>query len=425
MRISDTGVSRQPFHSSGKPVTFVQTESRNQAAGFLNDVLKSKQGIGILHGPISSGKRTVIEEFVNNLTDEIPVVEIDGSHIYNVTLLQNLMRQLGFTTPLGAPDELFSSLQEFLMQEAGLCQAPLLIVHNVDEMKPEEWGVIGQLSELSVNGRYALRLFLVGTASMSSISNVPELQAIRRRTLGTFHLRPLLVFESAEYIHQKLRASGVETPEIVMPQDTCNELHRLSCGWPGALDALAIRAIGLADGLPIRREHVRDPSRPPVAVDESNAEVGIPGNGPVFAKLIVSEPGRTSAEFEIREDKTLIGRSDFSDVRIDSQYVSNSHAMVYQTASATYLVDLNSRNGTFVNSRRVKCIKLDQDDIILLGEHNIRYVSRSNHVGYGSINGSDADTVRTDVITDGGRSAKGSDNCPYYSKVQAQGYGQS
>jgi pSer/pThr/pTyr-binding forkhead associated (FHA) protein len=41
--------------------------------------------------------------------------------------------------------------------------------------------------------------------------------------------------------------------------------------------------------------------------------------------------------------------------------------------SATFLMDLNSTNGTYVNSRRVSNHVLIHDDIITIGHHRIKF----------------------------------------------------
>jgi len=68
----------------------------------------------------------------------------------------------------------------------------------------------------------------------------------------------------------------------------------------------------------------------------------------------------------------LLGRSDFADVVINDDFVSKIHAAFLLYSDALVLLDLNSANGTTVNSHTVKKTILKSGDIISLGNHRIK-----------------------------------------------------
>lgn len=68
--------------------------------------------------------------------------------------------------------------------------------------------------------------------------------------------------------------------------------------------------------------------------------------------------------------KIIIGRSSGCDIVIDNMLVSREHAEIQQIKSDFYIKDLESRNGTFVNDKKVpkgKYLKLAKNDTIRLG----------------------------------------------------------
>ena len=77
-------------------------------------------------------------------------------------------------------------------------------------------------------------------------------------------------------------------------------------------------------------------------------------------------------DYAFKEKKILIGRSDFADIIIDDDFVSKLHLMLLLYADALVLLDLNSANGTTVNSVRVRKTILKDDDIISLGHHRLK-----------------------------------------------------
>jgi pSer/pThr/pTyr-binding forkhead associated (FHA) protein len=71
--------------------------------------------------------------------------------------------------------------------------------------------------------------------------------------------------------------------------------------------------------------------------------------------------------------RAIIGRTADNDLQIRSKFVSRHHAQIITTAKNCVVEDLNSTNGIFVRSQRVKHHELAEGDIIQLGEHKLVY----------------------------------------------------
>ena len=77
-------------------------------------------------------------------------------------------------------------------------------------------------------------------------------------------------------------------------------------------------------------------------------------------------------EYVFKEKKVWIGRSDFADIVVDDDFVSKMHAVLLLYSDALILLDLNSANGTTVNSIKVSKTILKNDDVISLGNHRLK-----------------------------------------------------
>ena len=91
-------------------------------------------------------------------------------------------------------------------------------------------------------------------------------------------------------------------------------------------------------------------------------------------KLILTLDGETVNELTIKRKRVLVGRSVHNDLNINSNFISRHHVMFARFGMTTLLMDMNSTNGTFVNSRRVSNQVMVHDDIISLGNHRIKFV---------------------------------------------------
>ena len=69
----DAGLKQQPFHTCETPVAIIEYRSEQEAHDFLDMIAISERGIGLLYGPESSGKKTIIRQFVHSSPAEIAV----------------------------------------------------------------------------------------------------------------------------------------------------------------------------------------------------------------------------------------------------------------------------------------------------------------------------------------------------------------
>ncbi len=85
-----------------------------------------------------------------------------------------------------------------------------------------------------------------------------------------------------------------------------------------------------------------------------------------MATLHVVENG-IPRSYELNQDEAIIGRGETSTVRLADLASSKSHARLVHDAGGWRLVDLGSRNGTFVNGERVQEVRLEPGDRIQIG----------------------------------------------------------
>ena len=78
-------------------------------------------------------------------------------------------------------------------------------------------------------------------------------------------------------------------------------------------------------------------------------------------------------EIDMEQSRLLVGRSDLNDISIVSRFVSRHHALLVRHGDATFLLDLDSTNGTFVNGEPVSNYVLRHDDVITVGHHRIKF----------------------------------------------------
>ena len=408
MDLASAGLTQQPFRTHGKPILTVPYASHREALKALEKVCASSNGLALLQAPELAGKSTIIRQFVDTLDGDGAVAVVDGNGLNASQLLESILRQLGYELDDTSANELFGVLRVFALQRAARDEAPLIIVENAHALRTSALRMLGELAELKVRHSTALRtsalkLVLASNYSLKAVGPNEALKPLYARATVDFHLRPMTGKESAYYLHQKLLAAGCEAPDHVFPASVCDVLHGASGGWPGILDRIALLALARSSSLPITAEHIERPALPTVtsfagAPDETAATE--PVDAPGSPRLVISKHGKPVSSMNFDHPRLLIGRSEHNDVSIPSRFVSRHHLLLVRHGKSTLLMDLNSTNGTLVNSRRVSNHILGHEDVISLGNHRIKFYDTNAATGVSIESDEFADTAIMKTLAD-------------------------
>lgn len=111
-----------------------------------------------------------------------------------------------------------------------------------------------------------------------------------------------------------------------------------------------------------------------------------------MAKLILSMDNLVLKEIPLNKERTTLGRKAHNDIQIDNLAISGEHAVIVTILNDSFLEDLNSTNGTFVNGQQVKKHFLQNNDVIELGKYRLKYVNEA------PVQASQADFEKTMVL---------------------------
>ncbi len=92
-----------------------------------------------------------------------------------------------------------------------------------------------------------------------------------------------------------------------------------------------------------------------------------------MAKLILSVDGQVLKEHTLSKERTLIGRKPHTDIQIDNLAVSGEHAAIITILNDSFIEDMGSTNGTMVNGKPIKKHFLQNNDVIEIGKHKLKY----------------------------------------------------
>ena len=105
--------------------------------------------------------------------------------------------------------------------------------------------------------------------------------------------------------------------------------------------------------------------------------------GVPLARILLAIGGPApSASARCIPGRLIIGRTPANDLQIDSRFVSRHHCQIVTTAQSCVIEDLNSTNGIYLHSKRVRYHNLNDGDVVMIGQHELLYIDeRGQHRG--------------------------------------------
>lgn len=98
-----------------------------------------------------------------------------------------------------------------------------------------------------------------------------------------------------------------------------------------------------------------------------------------MAKLIIKLNNEVVDHVELRQGDMKIGRKPGCEIVLDNLAVSGEHANIFTIGDDSFIQDLGSTNGTFINNKRVAKHHLRTGDTVIIGQHALLYLQDSTH----------------------------------------------
>jgi general secretion pathway protein A len=388
-----------PFRLSPDPQFLYLSKQHARAKAYMESTIWFTDGFVVITGEIGSGKTTLIESFLKEISRDVVVAQIGQTQVSVIDFLQSVLVQFGFSPFKMKKAELIATLNQFLIEQYAAGRKVLLIVDEAQNLSLKVLEEIRMLSGVETTKDKVLRIILAGQPELNQKLDAPELIQLVQRVRLRFHLGTLSDTEMHAYIHHRLEVAGAGD-RAIFAEDTYAEIFRFTGGVPRLVNTLCDTAMLSAFGqerdqvtLADIRESLEElrwhePQnrvfRPPApasgaggggALDSEPPEIATATHiGEPVGRIIVATEGRTTQELPLAVGRIIIGRTVDNDLQIDSRFVSRHHCQIITGADGSVIEDLNSTNGIFVQGKRVRRYNLNDGDIVVIGKHELMYV---------------------------------------------------
>ncbi|HEX7027648.1 MAG TPA: AAA family ATPase [Gammaproteobacteria bacterium] len=378
-----------PFRLTPDPKYLYLSPGHGRAKAYMDFSVWRRDSFVVITGEVGSGKTTLIESVLAGVKQDIVVARIHQTQLNEEQLLQSILVEFGFK-PFGAGKvELLHVLSDFLRRQHKRRRFVLLIIDEAQNLTPRVLEEIRLLTGLETHTDKMLNVLLVGQPELNETLNSPGLEQLVQRVRLRFHVDPLNPKESGQYIRHRLKVAGLPAGTELFPAEIMGLIHRFTGGVPRLINILCDTVLMGAYVEDIKTITGREVM---MAIDElqwvpfqdrglrSNAvhAVTLRTNMRMSPKLAICREGRLIGEYALNKRNVLIGRSPKCDIRLNDTKVSNSHVQIVTTSRNSFLIDMGSTNGTFIDNRVVKKYRLQDGDVFsIVDKYRIKYINGS------------------------------------------------
>ena len=378
-----------PFRLSPDPAFLYLSKHHARAKAYMESTIWFTDGFVIITGEIGSGKTTLIETFLSELEKDVIVAQVNQTQVSAIEFLQTVLVQFGFQPFKMKKAELLATLNQFLIEQYANGRRVMLIVDEAQNLSNRVLEEIRMLSGIETTKEKVLRIILAGQPELNEKLNSPELIQLAQRVRLRFHLTPLSIADTGAYIQHRLEVAGSQGRQI-FAEDTMPLIFRYTGGTPRLINTLCDTS--MMSAFAQDRDHVtlEDVSGAVaelqwVEFSERSARLeALSGDSTdehrlSLGHILVGLGGKTVAELDLIPGRLVIGRTAENDLQIDSKFVSRHHAQIVTTLQGSIVEDLNSTNGVYVRSKRVRRHLLNDGDVVQIGQHEIMYIDDRHH----------------------------------------------
>ncbi len=362
------------------PETWVEDEPSRLSLGErlkptitrLNRAFERREPVVILTSDSKSDIGHVIGQFIDGLDDAADSVQIMEPCLDAIANMREIVDGIGFKPKDMTLSDLENILSMFLSFQKRNGRRTIIAY---EETQDNGWWVLDNIRrivdlELSVNS--GLMIILGGRKSLHELFEKPPLNALDSLTRTRVTVAALSEAETREYVRQQVESTGEFEIGEVFDFEALARVHELSQGVPDAIDTLCTKCMEMvgddhADTITIEMvEHADQLLRDP----DNGADETVVGE-----HLVARVNGELILKRALDRGRILIGRDKLCDIRLPSRFVSRHQALVVQSSYGLKILDLGSRNGSFVNGQPFRDYTLEDGDVVTFGDCTIEYIA--------------------------------------------------
>jgi type II secretory pathway predicted ATPase ExeA/phage tail protein X len=244
-------LQEKPFDLTHSSRYLYLGEAHKEALAMLTYGVMERKGFVLLTGEVGAGKTTILRALLNDLDKSVKYVHL-AHPLLSPKEFMNYLTLSAFKNRIA-----FKSKAEFLLAfEAFLTRCSqhqrhfLLVVDEAHKLSYDLLEEIRLLSNMETADEKLISIFLVGQPELNQKLSDPRCRALLQRISIRYHIKPLNLNETEEYLTKRLAVAGARKADDVFPPAVRRAIHECSGGFPRMINILSdnLLLLGYARG---------------------------------------------------------------------------------------------------------------------------------------------------------------------------------
>jgi type II secretory pathway predicted ATPase ExeA/tetratricopeptide (TPR) repeat protein len=235
------GFREKPFSLVPDPDFLYLGRHHRAALNILEYGLRGEASFALISGEVGSGKTILIRRFLRMVDQHTTVGLITNTHASLGHLLEWILLAFNLDYRGKQKVELFEILTNFLRDQRAHGRRTVLIIDEAQNMELEMLEELRMLSNINVDKELMFQIVLAGQPEILDKINRPELRQLAQRISANFHLSPLTLDETRDYICHRLAVAGGR--RAIFDNVACAAVYYFTQGLPRPINILCDAAL--------------------------------------------------------------------------------------------------------------------------------------------------------------------------------------
>jgi type II secretory pathway predicted ATPase ExeA/tetratricopeptide (TPR) repeat protein len=235
------GFREKPFSLVPDPDFLYLGRHHRAALNILEYGLRGEASFALISGEVGSGKTILIRRFLRMVDPRTTVGLITNTHASLGNLLDWILLAFNLDYRGKEKVELFEILTNFLRDQRAHGRRTVLIIDEAQNMELEMLEELRMLSNINVDKELMFQIVLAGQPEILDKINRPELRQLAQRISANFHLSPLTLDETRDYICHRLVVAGAG--RAIFDNLSCAAVYYFTQGLPRPINILCDAAL--------------------------------------------------------------------------------------------------------------------------------------------------------------------------------------
>lgn len=237
------GFKERPFEITPDPAFVYMSEIHQEAFSCLQYAMQEGKGFSVVTGDAGTGKTTLVRKLLSNIDGGIRTCYIFNPIMDRGDFLNYICNDLGIESGnIKSPGQSLTALHNYLLECFAKNEKVFLIIDEAQSLEPGLLHEVRLLTNLETAKYKLLHVILLGQPELNQILSEHQFRPLKQRITVRYHLRPLTLNESKEYILYRLKRAGSRDLRI-FDTGAMKEIFNYSQGIPRLINVVCDNAL--------------------------------------------------------------------------------------------------------------------------------------------------------------------------------------